>query len=85
MLTEMYWVPVSLLFGWFAWLAHHKNKSVSGVLLLVAGLQWFLPEVYQLVLGNLDGNQIQIAIIVKIFVLGTVLFTYRKKWIEWVA
>jgi hypothetical protein len=85
MLTEMYWVPVSLLFGWFAWLAHHKNKSVSGVLLLVAGLQWFLPEVYQLVLGNLDGNQIQIAIIVKIFVLGTVLFAYRKKWIEWVA
>ncbi|PZD93924.1 hypothetical protein DNH61_20740 [Paenibacillus sambharensis] len=82
--VQLYWVPVAFVFGWFSWFVHRWSKPASAVLLLTGVLLWFMPEVHAaIILAEQDWIQVQL--IVKIGLGGTMLFFLRKHWIAWVA
>ncbi|GAA4858184.1 hypothetical protein GCM10023310_41710 [Paenibacillus vulneris] len=83
---ELSWVPLSLLFGWLGWLLHQKTKQTSTVFLMLSCIVWFMPELYGMLYAEQYGPQaVQLALVGKIFLEASVLFTFRKKWTEWVA
>ncbi|MFF2481999.1 hypothetical protein [Paenibacillus sp. NPDC058071] len=84
--VQLYWMPLSILFGWSSWFVHRWSKEVSAVLFIAAGLVWFMPELYaQLFVDQAGPILLQLQLLVKFAIGGAVLFSFRKKWIEWVA
>lgn len=81
--VQLYWVPLSILFGWFSWFIHRFTKQVAGVLLLTSIFTWFMPELYQFLLID-DPSFIPIQLIVKLITGGLILFLLRKQWMVWV-
>jgi hypothetical protein len=82
---ELSWLPVSVFFIWMAWLVHHKSKEVSGSLFFVGFLALFAPEVISFLTDvEASSGVIQLSFMIKLIAAGAVLFTLRKKWIEWV-
>lgn len=83
---ELSWVPLSLLFGWLGWILHEKTKQTSTVFLMLSCVVWFMPELYGMLYAEQYGEQaVQLALVGKIFIEASILFTFRKKWTEWVA
>ncbi|PYI51748.1 hypothetical protein [Paenibacillus flagellatus] len=82
--AQLSWLPVCVVFGWLGWLLHRASKSTGAVLLLVCFTLWWMPEAYSLYAGAADGSLLQLLFLGKLIVAGVVLFTLRKKWIEWV-
>lgn len=83
---ELSWVPLSLLFGWLGWILHEKTKQTSTVFLMLSCIVWFMPELYGMLYSEQYGAQaVQLALVGKIFIEASLLFTFRKKWTEWVA
>lgn len=82
--TQLFWVPASLLFGWLSWFVHVKLRSAGGVLLAIAIVLWFMPEVYSAVYG-IDAQWIQVELAAKAVLLGIGMYRLRKKWMEWVV
>ncbi|MFD2612762.1 hypothetical protein [Paenibacillus gansuensis] len=85
LLNELYWVPAGFILGWLSWFLHLKNKPVSAVLFGVSCLLWMMPQVYELVWNSPAGQAVQLAGFGKLAAGAGVLYTYRKKWTEWVA
>lgn len=82
---EVSWAPIAFLMLWMAWLVHHKNKQASGVLFVVGCLTFFAPEGYGLLVeGVMSLELIQMLLLGKMVIAAVVLFSLRKKWIEWV-
>ncbi|MFX3633658.1 MAG: hypothetical protein ACE3L7_25235 [Candidatus Pristimantibacillus sp.] len=82
--TQLYWLPVSCLFGWSSWFVHRWSKSVSAVLFLTCALVWFMPELYAMLFME-EPVLLQLQLLLKIAVGGGLLFSMRKQWIAWVA
>ncbi|MBB6729694.1 hypothetical protein [Cohnella zeiphila] len=82
--TQVFWVPASLLFGWLSWFTHVKLRSAGGVLLAIALVLWFMPEVYS-ALYHIDTPWIQVELAVKTVILGIGMYRLRKQWMEWVV
>ncbi|MBP1961445.1 hypothetical protein [Paenibacillus aceris] len=83
---EISWIPVSIVLIWIAWLAHHTNKQVAGILLLVGGLVWFAPEAMTFLTDvNMSSRVIQLSFTGKLVSAGAAFFVLRKKWVEWVV
>ncbi|MNI06672.1 hypothetical protein D3C73_596610 [compost metagenome] len=84
-ILEIGWVPISLIFIWLAWLAHHKNKQAAAVLLAVGCITFFAPEGYGLLVeGTMSMELVQSLLFSKMIVVVFLLFMLRKKWVEWV-
>ncbi|MFC4778505.1 hypothetical protein ACFO9Q_17060 [Paenibacillus sp. GCM10023252] len=83
--VQLYWLPVAALFGWSAWFVHRYSKPVSAVLFCAAGLLWFMPELYSLIYLDTAAAPLQVQLLVKFIVGGTLLFSMRKQWMVWVA
>lgn len=81
---QLYWLPISILFGWSSWFLHRFNKSVAAVLFVVCALSWFLPELYTLAVVQ-DSAWLQLQLLAKIALGGGLLFTLRKQWMVWVT
>ncbi|MFD1953340.1 hypothetical protein ACFSL6_03885 [Paenibacillus thailandensis] len=82
--TQLFWLPVSLLFGWATWFMHRFAKAVSAVLFVTCAVLWFMPEVYQMLFMG-ETAWIQLQLLAKIGVAGGLLFYLRKQWMVWVA
>ncbi|WP_127582680.1 hypothetical protein [Paenibacillus koleovorans] len=83
--TELSWLPLCVLFGWFGFLLQRRGRPSGIVLLLLAFVFWIAPELYGFyVLKSID-SWYQALLFLKLVGLGLVLFGTRKKWIEWVA
>lgn len=81
---QLYWLPLSGLFGWASWFVHQWSKPVSAVLFVTCALVWFMPELYAM-LFTLETDWLQLQLLIKIALGGILLFAMRKKWIVWVA
>lgn len=84
LLLQLMWVPGSLIFIWLSRLLHHHNKSVSRVFLVTSCVMWFSPEIYDMVIHEIN-VVIQISLAVKLIACGTLLLIFRRKWMEWVV
>ncbi|MDF2726368.1 MAG: hypothetical protein K0Q59_6046 [Paenibacillus sp.] len=82
--AQLSWLPLCVVFGWLGWLLHRASKSTGAVLLLVCFTLWWLPEIHLLYLGDTERSLIQMLLLAKLVIAGSVLFGLRKKWIEWV-
>lgn len=82
--VQVYWIPAALLFGWLSWFMHVRGKRIGTVLFSTGLLLWFMPEVYSTLFG-VDPTWIQTLLVVKIVLLGFVLFRLRRQWMEWVV
>jgi hypothetical protein len=83
---QISWLPVSVLFLWAGWLLHYKNKQVGSVLFFVGCLVWFVPEISGFILpSDVSAKTLQVSLFVKLASAVVLLFSLRKKWIEWVA
>jgi hypothetical protein len=83
---ELSWVPLSVVFGWLGWMILGKSKQVGTVFLMLSCLVWFMPELYGMLYAEQYGEQtVQIALLAKMLIEASLLFTFRKKWTEWVA
>lgn len=83
--AQVSWVPICVVFGWLGWLLHRSSKSMGAVLLLVSVLLWWMPEAYSMYAQISDMSLLQLLFIGKLAIAGIVLFSLRKKWIEWVV
>lgn len=82
--TQLMWIPLSVMFIWMTWLLHGKSKRVARVLLLVAVVQWFIPDV--MANGFYESTAtVQLALLVKTAAFVMFMFLWRNKWTEWVA
>lgn len=82
--VQLYWLPLSFVFGWFSWFVQRWSKGTASVLFLAGALGWFMPELYAALFAD-ETNGLQLALIVKIIAGGFMLFSLRKQWIAWVA
>jgi hypothetical protein len=83
---ELSWVPLSIVFGWLGWMLHEKSKQMGAVFLMLSCIVWFMPELYAMLYAELYGQDtVQFILLGKMLVEASLLFVYRKKWIEWVA
>lgn len=82
--AQLYWLPISLLFGWSSWFVHRFSKQISSVLFVVCAVLWFMPEVYQMLFLG-ETAWIQLQLLFKIAAGGGLLFFLRKQWMVWVA
>lgn len=82
--AQLMWIPLAVLFAWFAWLFHRKNKGVSRIFMTVAVVQWFVPDVLSLVLNG-AGVWEQLGLVIKIVSAGALLYVFRKHWVVWIA
>lgn len=82
--VQVFWVPAALLFAWLSWFAHVKFKATGAVLFATALILWFMPEVYSALFG-VGRDWIQVELLVKIALVGTLMFRLRRQWMEWVA
>lgn len=82
--AQLGWLPICVLFAWLGWLLHRASKSTGAVLLLVSFTVWWMPEAYSLYAGNANESLLQLLLLGKLIVAGSLLFGLRKKWIEWV-
>lgn len=82
--VQVFWVPAALLFAWLSWFVHVKFKATGAVLFATALILWFMPEVYSALFG-VDRDWIQVELLVKIALVGTIIFRLRRQWMEWVA
>jgi hypothetical protein len=82
--AQISWLPLCVLFGWLGWLLHKASKSTGAVLLLVCFTLWWMPEAYGLYTGEVEGALLQLLLLGKLVIAGSVMFGLRKKWIEWV-
>jgi hypothetical protein len=83
---QLSWLPLCVLFVWGGWLLHIRMKRIGSVLFLVGCLVWFVPEAYGFAFpGGLAKEALQLSLLGKIAVGAALLFSLRKKWIEWVA
>ncbi|MCA0754574.1 hypothetical protein KP806_05890 [Paenibacillus sp. N4] len=80
---QLYWLPLSCLFGWSSWFVHRWSKSVSAVLFVTCLLLWFMPELYAMMFDDAV-LRLQLQLLVKIGVGGILLFSMRKQWMVWV-
>ncbi|SFI61173.1 hypothetical protein SAMN02799624_01631 [Paenibacillus sp. UNC496MF] len=81
---QLYWVPLSFVFGWFSWFVQRWTKPAASMLFAAGALAWFMPELYAALFADAAGG-IQLQLIVKIIAGGALLFSLRKQWIAWVA
>ncbi|WP_166243749.1 hypothetical protein [Paenibacillus turpanensis] len=84
-IAQLCWLPLSFLFGWIAWLVHHRSKKNAVVLFITALLLWFMPEIYVMVLTQESASVMQLSLFGKIGAAGVLLFRFRKTWTEWVV
>ncbi len=84
-MSQISWLPLSVVFGWFGWLLHHRNKSAGAVFFLIGFILWYTPEMHMLYASGASDSVMQISFLGKMIGSGIVLFALRKKWIEWVA
>ncbi|MEK0313026.1 hypothetical protein [Cohnella sp. 56] len=82
--VQVFWVPAALLFAWLSWFLHVKFKMTGAVLFATALILWFMPEVYSALFG-VARDWIQIELLIKIALVGTLMFRLRRQWMEWVA
>lgn len=82
--VQLYWIPLSILFGWNSWFVHRWSKPVSAVLFATCALTWFMPELYAAALLQQTAG-LQLQLLAKIAVGGGLLFALRKQWMMWVA
>ncbi|MFB9325462.1 hypothetical protein ACFFSY_05955 [Paenibacillus aurantiacus] len=82
--VQIFWLPLSIVFGWCSWFFHRWSKSIAAVLFATSAIVWLMPELYTAVFMDEQG-WFQVQLIVKIVVEGGLLFALRKKWIAWVA
>lgn len=82
--VQLYWLPIACLFGWSSWFVHRWSKPVSAVLFLICALVWFVPELYAMMFVD-EAIWLQLQLIIKIAVGGSLLFSMRKKWMVWVV
>jgi hypothetical protein len=82
--AQIGWLPLCVMFGWLGWLLHRASKSTGAVLLLISFTLWWMPEAYGLYTGEVDGTLLQLLLLSKLVIAGSVMFGLRKKWIEWV-
>lgn len=82
--SQLYWLPLSILFGWGSWFIHRWTKPVSAVLLAVCLITWFMPEIYTLIILK-EAAWVQLQIIIKIAIGGALLFSMRKQWMVWIV
>ncbi|NBD22840.1 hypothetical protein [Paenibacillus glycinis] len=81
---QLYWLPVSFVFGWCSWFVQRWTKPAASILFIAGALAWFMPELYAALFAD-SMSGIQLALIVKIIAGGALLFSLRKQWIAWVA
>jgi hypothetical protein len=81
---QLFWLPLSILFGWSSWFFHRWTKPVSAVLFVTCALAWFMPELYTAVILEYT-VWLQLQLLIKIAVGGGLLFALRKQWMVWVA
>ncbi|MFD0958653.1 hypothetical protein [Paenibacillus chungangensis] len=82
--VQLYWLPLSILFGWSSWFLHRWTKAVPLILFAVCALTWFMPEVYSLAVLK-ETEWIQLQLLTKFALGGTLLYLMRKQWMVWVA
>lgn len=80
---QLYWLPLSVLFGWLSWFVHRWTKPVAGVMLLASIFTWFMPEAFQFMLVQ-ELAFIPLQLIAKLLIGGFILFILRKQWMVWV-
>ncbi|WP_225446374.1 hypothetical protein [Paenibacillus rhizovicinus] len=81
---QLYWLPLSFVFGWSSWFVQRWSKSSASILFIAGAAAWFMPELYSAMFGD-DTSGLQLALIIKIIAGGVMLFSLRKQWIAWVA
>ncbi|SFF00789.1 hypothetical protein SAMN05216378_4711 [Paenibacillus catalpae] len=84
--SQLYWMPISILFGWASWFVHRWSKPSAMVLFAVCAILWFMPELYEMIVWKEPVMlQLQLQLLVKIAAGGGLLFFMRKQWMVWVA
>ncbi|WP_219836317.1 hypothetical protein [Paenibacillus sp. R14(2021)] len=81
---QLYWLPVSFVFGWCSWFFHRWSRQIASILFVAGAIVWFMPELYSAVFAQ-DHLGLQLELMVKIIAGGILLFSLRKQWIAWVA
>jgi len=80
---QLYWIPLSILFGWLSWFVHRFTKQVAGILFITSCLTWFMPELYTFFFVE-EAMFLPIQLFVKFLSVGLILFLLRKQWMVWV-
>ncbi|MEB3100677.1 hypothetical protein [Ferviditalea candida] len=83
-LLQLMWVPGCLIFIWLSSVLHERNKSVGRVFFMVSCIMWFSPEIYDMVIHEINIG-IQVSLAVKLIASVTLLLIFRRKWMEWVV
>jgi hypothetical protein len=83
--AQVYWMPWAVIFIWLGWLLHLKDKSLSIVFFVVGTILWFIPEAFCYIILDDSTDWLQGAFVIKLAVTAILLFSFRKKWTEWVA
>lgn len=82
--VQIFWLPAALLFGWFSWFFQVRNKAVGAVFFASGIILWFMAEIYAAIYG-INRDWLAVQLLLKMLIIGVVLFGYRQKWMEWVA
>lgn len=83
---QLSWLPLCVLFIWSGWLFHQRSKHLGAILFLAGCIVWFVPELYGFVVPvDITSEVLQLSLLGKMAVGIALLFSFRKKWIEWVA
>ncbi|MBM7565664.1 hypothetical protein GT003_25055 [Paenibacillus sacheonensis] len=81
---QLYWLPLSFVFGWSSWFVQRWTKSSASILFIAGAAAWFMPELYTAMFRG-GAAELQVELIIKIIAGGILLFSLRKQWIAWVA
>lgn len=79
------WILPTVLFIAIGWLIRNRSRAVTRVVWLAAALAWLSPELQTIILAEGSSIIAQAVLVGKIMITGTVLYSVRKYWVEWVA
>jgi hypothetical protein len=83
--AQILWLVVTLLFAGCGWRFHRRFPSWSRILLLIALITVFVPEVHLILNGFFGGGQFFMWFLGKALVLAVSLWLSRKRWMEWMT
>ncbi len=78
-LTQLYWLPLSILSAWFSTLLNQRKWRIGPVIALVSVLIWIAPEVQSYIISGWAPAQLQTLFVLKIIVGGIIILQYRMK------
>lgn len=82
-LSELYWIPISLLMIGLGFLLHERQRQLAGALAICGMLFFFGAEVQSLYIAKAKHEVIQLLLFIKVFAGSALFFLTRSYWFTW--